>query len=224
MLIENDHVEVKYPTKENEKRGFLGLVLSSGLILLMMITFIRTMFDNGLKSLTPSMINESYEGLTPNFSTILSIVVLIAGVLGPMVAQMTYPRIFKNEALACSVFLALALPFTALLLLVGDISYWLILGAASVIVFATSGAGLFTTSFIAARFNKWGKGATVAGLLNCLASLGIVATNLVFTALADSIGWKSTAVVWVILISVAFVLAIVTVPLWQKFRVNNHIQ
>ena len=222
-IEENETVNVEYPSSQSESRGFLGLVMSSGLIFLMIITFVRTMFDNGLKSLMPSMINESYEGLSPNFSTILSIVVLIAGVLGPILAQATYPKIFKNEVLACSVFLGAALPFTVALTFIGEISYWAMLVCASVIVLCTSAAGLFTTSYIAARFNKWGKGATVAGLLNCLASLGIVATNLAFTALADSIGWQGTAVVWVILISAVFALAIITVPLWKKFRKNNNI-
>lgn len=224
LVEQRDTVEVEYPKDEGERRGFLSLVLSSGLIFLMIVTFVRTMFDNGLKSLMPSMINENYEGLSPNFSTVLSVVVLVAGVLGPIVAQATYPRLFKNEVLACSVFLGCAVPFTVALIFIGEISYFAILICASAIVLFTSGAGLFTTSYIAARFNRWGKGATVAGLLNCLASLGIVATNLVFTALADGIGWRSTAVVWVVLISLVFLLSLITVPLWQKFRKNNHIQ
>ncbi len=224
MIDEKETVEVRYPESEGENRGFLGLLLTSGLVFLMIVTFIRTMFDIGLKSLMPSMITESYEGLSPNFSTILSIVVLLAGVLGPLTAQAIYPRFFKNEVVACTVFLGCAVPFTVVLIFIGEISYWVTLLCASAIVLCTSGAGLFTTSYIAARFNKWGKGATVAGLLNCLASLGIVATNLVFTALADSIGWRSTAVVWVFLISLVFILSFITIPLWKKFRKNNHIQ
>lgn len=223
-IEEKEQVEVEYPKDEKANHGFFGLVMSSGLIFLMVITLVRTMFDNGLKSLMPSMINESYEGLSPDFSTILSIVVLLAGVLGPITAQAAYPRIFKNEVLACSVFLGIAVPFAVALIFIGEISYLAILLCAAMIVLCTSAAGLFTTSYIAARFNKWGKGATVAGLLNCLASLGIVATNLVFTALADGIGWKSTAVVWVVLISIVFLLSVITVPIWQKFKKHNHIQ
>ena len=218
MLDVIEVTEVKYPAEKSEQRGFIGLIFSSGLAFIVAVNFIRNILDNGLKTLTPSMIKESYAGLTPNFSTILSIVVLVAGVLGPVVAQMVFPRLISNEVVAFAIFFGCSIPFCAVLIFIGKISYWVIILSTSMIVLCTSGAGLFSTSFIATRFNKWGKGATVAGILNCLACLGIATANLCFTSLADSIGWSAIAMVCVALLVGALVLSLLAVPLWTKFK------
>ena len=79
----------------------------------------------------------------------------------------------------------------------------------------------FSTSYIAARFNKYGKGATVAGILNASASLGIVLANTLFPGLADSVGWHGTVVVWVVMMSVAMLLVLLYLPMWTKFLKGN---
>ena len=219
-LTEVKHTEIEYPKDKTHESGFLRLVLSSGLLLILGFTFVRTMCDIGLKSLAPTMISESYESVGPTLATVLNIIVLLCGVTGPIFAQCIYPRFISNEVLACAVFFILAIPTSAVLLFIGKINYWFIVAALALEVLLMSGAGLFTTSFIATRFNKWGKGATVAGLINCLASLGIVATNVVFTAIAESIGWQMTAAVILSMMVLAAVLALITVPIWNKFKRN----
>ena len=222
-LTVKETVRVEYKSEAKGERGFLSLLLSSGLVFILFFTLVRTMFDIGLKSLAPSMIKESYENVDPVLATVLSIIVLVCGVLGPIFSQLVYPRLIKNEVLACAVFFGAGIPVTAVLLFIGQINYWFIVAALATVVFLMSATGLFTTSFIATKFNKWGKGATVAGLLNCLASLGIVLTNVVFTALAENIGWRGTAVIWLILMISAALLAVFATPVWRKFKKNNNL-
>ena len=209
--------------KSNEKSsnskntGFLSLAFGSGLAIILVIAFIRTGFDLGLKSVTPLMIKQSYERVTPVLATLLNIIVLVAGALGTVIAYIVYPKHVKNESIVIAVFFSIALPLTVASLLLGSISYWWIVIFMSLIVMLMGATSLFTTSYIAARFNKWGKGATVAGILNCASSLGIVAANALFTGLSESIGWHGVVVVWVITMSTATLLSFVVIPLWTKF-------
>ncbi len=220
-LIEEETVHIDYGSAaKREHSAFLPLVISSGLIFTLIVTFIRSMFDSGIKSLTPTMINACYESVSPTFATTLNMIILIAGIFGPFVAQAIYPRFIHNEVAACSLFLAAAVPCVITIAFIGRISYIIIVIALAILALCMSASGLFTTSLIASRFNKWGYGATVAGLLNCMASFAIVAANMVFTWIAEGFGWNVTTVLWVIMIILGTVLALVTIPIWKKFSIK----
>ena len=198
-------------------REFFKIAMRSGLGIIVVIATIRTMFDIGIKGLTATMINESYDEVTPVLATLLSIVVLISGALGPFIARAVYPRFIHNEAVAMSIFLTLAVPFVTITLFVGKIHYVYIIVALVMMLLMTGSSSLFTTSYISSRFNRWGRGGTVAGIINCGASLGVVASNLIFTATADRVGWGGTAIIWVALISFVSLLAIILIPIWARF-------
>ena len=202
-------------------KDFWSIVLKSGVLMFVAVSFIRCMFDLGIKSLAPSLIYDSYESVSPTLATVLSVVVLIAGASGPVIAHIIYPKHIQNEAVALTIFFGIALPLVAFVLLVGKIHYIFIVILLALIVLFMSGGTIFTTSYIAARFNRWGKGATVAGILNCSASLGIVTANLVFTALADNVGWIGTIIVWLILMTIALILSLLAIPTWGRFLKNR---
>ncbi len=220
-LIEEETVHIDYGSAaKREHSAFLPLVISSGLIFMLIVTFIRSMFDSGIKALTPTMINACYDSVSPTFATTLNMIILIAGIFGPFVAQAIYPRFIRNEVAACALFLTAAVPCVITVAFVGRISYIFIVIALALLALLMSASGLFTTSLIASRFNKWGYGATVAGLLNCMASFAIVAANMVFTGMAESLGWNATTAVWVVMIILGTLLGIVTIPIWKKFSVK----
>lgn len=209
-------------SEENATRiSLFKLIFSSGLILFTALSFIRTMFDLGIKSMSATMINESYLDVSPTMSTWLTIIVLICGALGPCIARIIYPRFIKNEAIAAALFFFAAAPLAALTLLVGKIHYVALVIVLALIVMLMSGCSIFTTSYAAAKFNKWGKGATVAGILNCTASFGVVGANLIFTAIAEGAGWFGTAVVWVIMMAVSILITLILIPIWSAFLKNT---
>ena len=200
-----------------KERGFWKMFLRSGLIIIFFLVFLRAMFDWGIKGMTPTMINESYESVTPVLATLMNIIVLVSGVIGIFIAHFLYPRFIKNEATALLIFFCLALPCGFLTLFVGKIDYRIMIVVLALIVMLMNACTLFTTSYIAARFNRYGKGATVAGILNASASLGIVLANTLFPGLADSAGWGGTVIVWAIMMAVAVIMTFIYHPLWTRF-------
>ena len=196
---------------------FLKILFSYGILLLFVIAIFRSAFDLGLKALAPTIINESYEAVTPVLSTLLSIIVIVAGVFGTFVASMIYPKFVKNEALAVFLLFCLAFPFVILLLLIGRAHYFYIIIFLAMTVFILNTASMFTSSYIGGRFNRWNKGGTVVAFVNGGAALGIVVANMVFTSIADSNGWLFTIKVWIALMAIGIVLCAVFLYIWTKF-------
>lgn len=194
----------------------IALFLASGVALLLIVILVRSVFDNGLKTLIATMINESYPDVTPTIATALTIVILIAGALGPMVARWLYPAHIKSEMNALAIFMLLAFPFACLMLLLGRAHYVLIVVFTSLVVLATSAASL-SSSYIAARFHKWGKTGTVAGALNAVTSLGIVVSNFVFTRVAERFNWIVTIEIWLALLVLSYLLLLIILPMWRRF-------
>ncbi len=216
-------VEITLPApeknSENKKDSgeFLKIALKAGIILLLILSFTRTMFDLGLKAMAPTMINESYDNVDAVFATVMSIIILVSGAIGPFISHFIYPGILRNEAIIVTLFFLISTPLTAAMLLLGQVHHIIIVILLALVVMLMSAASLFTTSYIAARFNPWGKGATVAGALNCTASLGVVAANTLFTGIADAFGWHGTIVVWVVIMVASLAVSAAHIPIWTKF-------
>jgi MFS family permease len=216
-MVECEAVEEREIYQKKLDGSFAKTVIKSGLIFVFALTFIRAMFDFGIKGMTPTMIKESYEAVTPVLATILNIAVLLSGVFGIVLAHIIYPRFIKNESVAVVMFFCGSLPLMVLCILIGRINYWIMIALLSLIVMFMSSVSLFTTSYIAAKFNRYGKGATVAGILNAMASLGIVVAYTLFPGLADFVGWKMTIVAWMVILAIAAVLSFMFLVFWSQF-------
>lgn len=213
----------KQKRDEGAGEGFIRIALRSGIIILCALAFIRCLFDLGTKSLTPTILNESYSEMSPSLATVLNIVVLIAGMIGTVFAKIIYPRFIQNELKILALFFGICLPLEIMIFfMLGKVNYIVIVVLIAIIVMLMGGGTVFTTSYIAARYTKYGKGATVAGILNCVASLGVVVSNVTFPAIAEATGnWTSTVLVWVLFMSVALVLSVVGIPIWSRFIRNK---
>ena len=223
-LLQEEEIEVaEKPTPkhthfhhEQDDIHILSLMFSSGVALLLLVILVRSIFDNGLKTLIATIINESYSTVTPAISTALTIIILIMGTVGPVLAHRLYPHYIKNELTALIAFFLLALPFAALLLLLGRVHYVAIVIFTSLVVLMTSAAALFT-SYISARFNKWGKSGTVAGAFNAMTSLGIVVSNFVFTRVAERFNWIVTIELWIVMLVISIILLFIIAKMWKRF-------
>ena len=103
------------------------------------------------------------------------------------------------------------------LLFLGRLNYWVIVVAMALLVLFMSSAQLYLLSYLPVHFNRWGKGATVSGIVNFACSLGVVMANMLFTGVADAYGWGATVKLWFALILLGFFLCLAAVPSWRKF-------
>ncbi|MBQ2719101.1 MAG: MFS transporter [Clostridia bacterium] len=204
-------------SREGKTVGVRTWLLSSGLILVLVIAFVRSALESGFRSLTPTMINESYAGVSPSLATVLNLIVLAASAGGTFLSHVLHARLFRNEGAAFLALFLTALPLVAVPLFVGRVSYWAIVLSLAGSVLLCSAASFFTT-LVAMRFNRLGKGGAVAGIMNALAALGISFSNTVFTATVEATGWRGAAVFWVVLVALLVLAAAAFLPLWRRFK------
>ena len=221
-LMKKDYVKTSVISEadgETKKMSTVKLFLISGFFTLLPAVLIRTMVENGTKTLSPTMLMQSYESISPSTGNLLSIFIIIAGVLGTLLVKLVlFPRIIKNEVVAYLTMMFAALPFTIVLRFVGDIPAWLVILSLSMISMSLSATHLLTQYFNM-LYIPYGKNGTAAGILNAAASLGMVFQYCVFGPIADNAGsWVPVTTLWIVMVSVGIAFCAVTVIPAKKFR------
>lgn len=211
----DDALSAKDKETRGKRSGTGRLILTSGVPLLLVVYVILSLLNLGVKALVPVMLTESYESVTPSLANILNIVVIIASPIGMLLSRLSFWRRF-TEPMAMAVLIVIMLPLLFLITLVGNAPL-LVIMVALVLMMITVSASTIFFSFISKTFERYSCSGTVSGLFNCMASLGIVLANYVFTRLAELRGWGFTTTSWLVLAVVALVLSLLTIPLWNRF-------
>ncbi len=214
---EDTHLPPHAKEPHHRHGSFWQIMLASGLVAAFGIALFRTVVDTSIRNLTSTMLSETYDSLSPVISNYLSIIVLICGTLGSTMARILFPRFIKDEATAILIFLSAALVPACGLLLLGEVNYLIIILLLALVALLLGATTLFTMTHIAARYSRWGKGATVAGAMNCIASVGVVGANVLSPVLADIFSWRIVGIFWIGALVCTLVCALVLLPLWKSF-------
>lgn len=219
-VLKNNSTDVKKtdPVQtEKNKTGTWKVLLSSGIVLMLIPSFIRTMMDMGLKSWVPTMISENYN-TSPSFASALTTILLLVNLSGIYIVNAVYPRFIKNEAVCFGLCFVFSLPFTLVLLLIGKIPVGVaVLLLTLVTTLMYSGHQLINV-IIPSKFAAMNMSGGVASLLNAVASFGAVVATFGYGWLAEKFeGWTVTIMVWSIMAAVAAVFAFLSAGLWKRF-------
>ena len=209
---------IKQETLAEEKKssGTWKVLASSGIVLMLIPSFIRTMMDMGLKSWVPTMIAENY-GTSASFASALTTILLLVNLSGIYIVNLVYPRFIKNEALCFGFCFVMSLPFTLLLLLTGKISVGVaVLLLTLVTTLMYSGHQLINV-IIPSKFAAMNMSGAVASILNAVASFGAVAASFGFGWIAENYGWTATIMSWSVMAVIAAVFAFMSAGMWKRF-------
>lgn len=208
------------PVKKEEKKENVGtfkLLIMSGAVFMLIPSFVRCCLDLGVKTWVPTMIMESYSGISASFATMLTTILVVINLIGVFIVNWVYPRYIKNAAATFGMCFLVSLPFAALLLFTGKISVWFIVVMLVVITTMMYAGNRLIIVIIPSFFTEYGKVGSVAGILNAIASFGAVVSNYGYGLLAEKFGWSGTIISWIIMASVASILTFMSVPSWKKF-------
>lgn len=215
-LSKND-IEEKEVSAEAASHGpKKSVIISSGLFLLFIPSFIRTCLDLGLKSWVPTMIMESYD-VSASFANALTTVLVLINLSGVFFCTWLYPKIVKNAAVGFGICFAAALPMTVLLLFTGKIpviAVVLLLSGLTTMMYA---GHQFNNVIIPMFFAKYHKEGSIAGILNAIASFGAVAATFGFGYLADNFGWTGTIISWIAITATALIFCLMASPAFGRF-------
>ena len=219
---EQPKLEQAKPTPQTNvkipKVGFWGIFMASGFIALLPVVFFRTLAENGSKTLSSTMLSQSYQNLSPQVGNLLNILIIIAAPLGMILVKVfLYPRIIKNEMVMFLICLLASLPFAVILMGVGSIPVALAVVCLCMISFTLSGTQMLT-QYINLKFVKYGLNGTAAGVLNFAASFSFAVQYCLFGMLADAFGWRVVIIIWVLMIMLAIVFISIAIKQWVSFN------
>ena len=194
------------------------LFWGSGFLCLVVVTALRTVVSNSVKTLSSTLLMESYESISPSIGNLLNILIIIAGVLGTFIVnQFIYPRLIRHVVVASVVLGSVALIPVTVMIFVGQIPLALFMVALCIASLLLNGEGIIM-SRCNASFARYGKSGVAAGVNNSASAVAFMIQNYVIVAIADRAGWKSVMYVWIILLVVAAMFLIIAIPLWTKFK------
>jgi MFS family permease len=197
-------------------RETVAVIIKAGIPLILIISLIHSLLNLGIKALFPVMLMESYEGIDASLANILNILLIVAGPIGLLASHTPFfERLTPTKAL--SALLALALPMLLVVCFVGSVPAAFAIAAMSIVMVFT-GAMSVLFSNIARGFVKYNCVGTLVGTINCMAAIGILISNYVFSRIAETRGWQFTAICWLAITALAFVLALASIPLWSRFK------
>lgn len=226
-IVERDMVAEELPTRnakairarDKETRsghqGLVGLVIRAGIPLFLVIYIVLSLLNLGVKALVPVMLMESYEAVTPSLANALNIVLILCAPIGMFLSRLPIWKKF-SEPVYISILTVILLPLLLVLTFIGSASLFIIMGALVLIMIAVS-ATTISFSYISKAFERYGCSGTISGIFNCMAALGIVLANYVFTGIAESFGWGVTTRSWLVLAVISLLLTLLTIPMWKRF-------
>ena len=218
---------MKWDRKENPKNGQSGervnlsglkVFAASGFFAVVIVSFMRTTLEQSSKTLVPLILMENYENISPRIGNLLNVLVLAAGIMGMIfVRKFLYPKRVKTELEGLIIVLAFAMPASMILVFVGKVSLSVAVAAFCVSSAAYTGSAPFM-SFYSNSFVKYGKNATVAGIINATASLGMIAAGYVFLRVSEVWNWTVVITLWIVLILVSIILLLSIVSRYRRFK------
>ena len=209
--------------KENIKVyvPFSKLFLSSGLAFMLIPSFGRCILRFGMTSWAPTMLMECYQipSAIASFQSLILLVIQMIGLLAlaPLMKKITNP-IIGHLVLASGCIIPLGV-----LCSVGEISMVVaFVMLALVLIFANS-MFVFMTAY-SILFEPLGQTGLVSGIINAIASMGVVFANGLFGVLSEQFGWKTVVAVWVIFAILTMLFSIIAYFCNKRFwqRISCH--
>jgi hypothetical protein len=193
------------------------LFLISGCYALMVTVILRAMVENGTKTLSSTMLYQSYESISPSLGNLLNTLIILAGIAGVILVRFfVFPKLIKNELIAFLVCLGIAVPFAVVLRFVGKLPLGIVVASLAMIALVLSPTTLFVQHYNM-RFIKYGKNGTAAGVLNAAASFGFTLQYCVFGPVAENLGWPIVTTLWIVMIVIAMIGIVVALRPFQRF-------
>lgn len=216
----NPHLPQVVEHKNEYEGSVWKLIVSSGLILILPVVVLQSVFSLGVQAVAPSMFRESYpSSVTPSFASLLTIIPIIAGVIGKFVMKRIYRNKIYNETLSMMICLLIIVPVCGGMLFVGKINIWIMVILVSLVVLIAAASAMLPFNHVSLRFSRLGKGATISGIINAMSALGIVVANYVSPRVADAFNnnWVPVILVWIGFAVVSALISFAAFFPWRRF-------
>ena len=218
---EDAPLEQAQPVPEDTRQvkySFYKLMVVSGVMVLTVCAMLRGVISISITAWTPTLLMESFEGITPQFSTIIVNIIPIVNLSGAYLATTLTAKVFKNEIASTVFFFGITIPLCFLLINMHNMGMWV-----SLIIISLSSAFMNSVLqtvniMLPGRFSKFGCVGTIAGVLNATASAGAALAYYLIGIIAQYFGWTAVAISWGIMAALGMVLCIIALFQWRALN------
>lgn len=218
--------ELEKSTENNgstaEKVSTFKLFLESGFFILIVASLIRTVVGNSIKTLSATMLMETYDGISPSLGNLLNMFIIGIGVVGTvLVKTILYPKYIKSAPNGIAIMFIISIIALVFTIFVGKVDI------AVIVVFLCLASGCLTAvilfmSYCNLRFAKFGKSGTAAGVMNSATSFGVVINSYGVAKFAEVYDWPTVNVMFVVLTGLSILLMFIMIPFWRRFKRKYH--
>ena len=195
----------KFPREAMLPIIFIGL----GIIL-------QGMLRDGISSWMPTYLSEVFN-LDNSLSILITVSLAVFSILSFSISGTIYKKYFKNEVyLGAVIFLVSAISaFTLFLFFAKGVILTVI--SMAIITGCMHGVNLMLISQVPKRFKSYGNISTISGILNSCTYVGSAIFTYGIAVFSDSLGWKYTVGIWVIIAVLGTLSCLIASKPWEKF-------
>lgn len=217
-MVETEAMSTEFKSEMSPvKISMKELALKSGLPGIFIICFLINTVANGMKTITPVMLMESYDSIPASVANRLGVVLIVFATLGMFLSGIFRNKVTKHEMKGALILLFVSVPALLFSIFIGKVSYIVILILLSFAMAFIQGALPFANTFTSARFTYYGRGGTVSGILNGALAMGNVVSSYLYARMAETLPWSSVTAVWTFGALAAALIAAFMTRLWSNF-------
>ena len=201
---------------KKSKHNIITLALLSGLLIIMLPSFLHGMMRDGITNWVPTMITELY-GVSPSFSVFMTIVLPVFNAFGAYAVVPLYKKLGENEMKTSGVVGTLALIPLLLMLFTNRMPVYVTIILLALTTSVMYALNYLIISLVPVRFSKFSCTSGVSGILNSAAHIGCAVSSYGFGAVSEKAGWNAVIIIWIAAALLTAVFSFLSDIKWKKF-------
>lgn len=198
------------------KKGLAAVAVSSGLLFIMILSFLQGMMRDGITNWVPAMISEVY-GVSTSFSVFVTIALPIFNAFGAYLVTPLYKKLGENEMKTAGVTGFAALVPLLIMLFMNKLPVYVIIVLLAVTTSVMYALNYLIISLVPVRFSKFGFTSGIRGILNSGAHIGCALSSYGFGAISEKAGWSAVIIVWIVSSVLITVFSFASNKRWSRF-------
>ena len=198
------------------KKGLAAVAVSSGLLFIMILSFLHGMMREGITNWVPAMISEVY-GVSTSFSVFVTIALPIFNAFGAYLVTPLYKKLGENEMKTAGVTGFAALVPLLIMLFMNKLPVYVIIVLLAVTTSVMYALNYLIISLVPVRFSKFGFTSGISGILNSGAHIGCALSSYGFGAISEKAGWSAVIIVWIVSSVLITVFSFASNKRWSRF-------
>lgn len=216
IVKERKTIKLSSDNNTSGKVNLWKIAIASGLLVILVPSFLHGMMRDGITNWVPTMITEVY-GVSPSLSTFLTIALPIFNAFGAYAVTPLYKKLGENEMKTAGVTAAVALIPMLLLMLIGKVPVFVV-----VLLLALTTASMYALNYLIisrlpVRFASYSCTSTISGILNSFAYIGCSVSVYGFGAVSQKMGWTAVIILWIVSGAATSLFAFLSNKKWKKF-------